>query len=373
MQDYTSVPHQPRGNVSGVRAETWHEIIRGDRCGIVATLARCGLRMASWPYGIGVRTRNAFYDRGWKRISRSPVPVVSIGNLSLGGTGKTPCVEYVGRFFGDRDVRAAILSRGYGSDTGRNDEAMVLEENLPEVPHLQGADRVEIANVAIEELEAELLILDDGFQHRRLFRNLDVVLIDATRPPDRDYLFPRGTLREPVSSLNRADAIVLTRCDQVTAEQLNSLHDWLKRQLPAKPVAATEHRPVELTGGETVVSIEGLTNQPVAAFCGIGNPRAFRRTLENLGAALSDFRAFPDHHAYTRTDVDDLIRWANGLPPNALIATTQKDWVKLRISELAGRPLRAVRIGLAFRSGQLEFDEKLRSCLPNGRDGGMGD
>jgi tetraacyldisaccharide 4'-kinase len=356
--------------VGGVRAEKWHELIRGDRRGLAAGLARCGLLLASWPYGIGVRTRNAFYNRGWKRIARCPVPVVCIGNLTLGGTGKTPCVEYVGRFYSDRDVRAAILSRGYGSDAGRNDEAMVLEENLPDVPHLQGPDRIATANVAVEELEAELLILDDGFQHRRLFRNLDVVLIDATRPPARDYLFPRGTLREPASGLKRADAIVLTRCDQVTAEELNTIRDWLTRRCPGKPVAATEHRPVELIGGEAVESLEALKNRPVAAFCGIGNPQAFRKTLESLGASVSEFRAFPDHHGYTRTDVDDLIRWANGLPPDAMIATTQKDLVKLRLSDLAGRPLRAVRIGLMFHSGQLEFDEKLRSCLPSVDDAG---
>jgi tetraacyldisaccharide 4'-kinase len=337
-------------------------MIRGNRRGSFAGLALCGLRMASWPYGIGVRTRNALYSWGWKRIDRAAVPVVSIGNLTLGGTGKTPCVEYVGRFFSNHDVRVTILSRGYGSDAGRNDEAMVLEENLPDVPHLQGPDRVSLANAAVEELEAELLILDDGFQHRRLFRNLDIVLIDATRPPLRDNLFPRGTLREPIGGLLRAGAIVLTRCDQVVMDEVNSIRDWLTRQFPGKPVAITEHRSVGLLGGETQESLEGLKGRPVAGFCGIGNPTAFRHTLESLGANVIDFRIFPDHHAYTRTDVDDLIRWADGLPKDGMIATTQKDWVKLRIPHLSGRPLRTVRIGLAFREGQREFDEKLRSC-----------
>jgi tetraacyldisaccharide 4'-kinase len=352
--------------VGRVRAETWHALIRGDRRGLFAGLARFGLRLTSWPYGIGVRTRNAFFNRGWKRISRAAVPVVSVGNLTLGGTGKTPCVEYIGRFYSDRDVRVTILSRGYGSEAGRNDEAMVLEENLPDVPHLQGSDRISLANTAVEELETELLILDDGFQHRRLFRNLDVVLIDATRPPTRDYLFPRGTLREPVSGLQRADALVLTRCDQAAPDEVDSIRHWLARRFPGKPVATTEHRPVDLIGGKTSQSLEGLRDRPVAGFCGIGNPTAFRRTLESLGACAIDFRAFPDHHAYTRTDVEDLIRWASGLPADGMIATTQKDWVKLRVPDLCGRPLRAVRIGLAFREGQREFDEKLRSCLPSG-------
>jgi tetraacyldisaccharide 4'-kinase len=296
------------------------------------------------------------------------VPVVSIGNLTLGGTGKTPCVEYVGRFYSERDIRVTILSRGYGSESGWNDEAMVLEENLPEVPHLQGSDRIALANVAVEELEAELLILDDGFQHRRLSRNLDVVLVDATRPPASDYLFPRGTLREQASGLSRADAIVLTRCDQVRPDEVDSIRNWISQRFLGKPVAVTEHKPVDLIGGETVEPLDSLKGRPVAGFCGIGNPTAFRRTLESLGGSIMDFRAFPDHHNYTRMDVDELIRWANGFPADTLIATTQKDWVKLRISNLAGRPLRAVRIGLAFRAGQGEFDEKLKSCMPSERE-----
>src|SRR5262245_21936169 len=185
-------------------------------------LARLGLRVASWPYGLGVRTRNALFDRGWKTVHRAAVPVVSVGNLTLGGTGKTPCVEYVARFYRELGQQVAILSRGYGAEAGRNDEAMLLEENLPDVPHLQDRDRVAVAERAVEELESEILVLDDGFQHRRLRRDLDIVLIDATRPPTRDHLFPRGTLRESASGLKRAGAILLTRCDQVPASDVEA-------------------------------------------------------------------------------------------------------------------------------------------------------
>jgi tetraacyldisaccharide 4'-kinase len=331
-------------------------LIRGERRGPLASAARAGLRLASWPYGLGAWARNRLFDAGWKKVARAAVPVVSVGNLTLGGTGKTPCVEWVARFFRDRDVRVAILSRGYGAEAGRNDEAMVLEENLPDVPHLQGPDRVALAGTAAEELEAELLVLDDGFQHRRLHRDLDVVLIDVTRPPPCDHLFPRGTLREPVGGLRRAGAIVLTRCDQVSAGEVDATRAWLARRFPGKPVAATEHRPVELVGADGArAAVESLAGRPVGAFCGIGNPAAFRRTLEGLGAAVAGFRAFPDHHAYTRADVDDLARWAGSLPPDAMVATTQKDWVKLRVPALAGRPLWAVRIGLAFRDGEEAF------------------
>ena len=133
--------------------------------------------------------------------------MVSVGNLTVGGTGKTPCVEYVAGFYQQRDLRVAILSRGYGSEGGGlNDEGLVLSENLPDVPPYQGPDRVALARTAIEESESEVLVLDDGFQHRRLARDLDLVLIDATTPGDTAILHPRGLLREPPSGLRRADA-----------------------------------------------------------------------------------------------------------------------------------------------------------------------
>ena len=310
----------------------------------------------SWPYRAAVRTRNTLYDCGWKRVHRAAVPVVCVGNLSLGGTGKTPFVEYVARFYRDLDVQVAILSRGYGGASGPNDEAMVLGENLPDVPHLENPDRVAGANTAVEELEAELLVLDDGFQHRRLHRDLDIVLIDATSPPHRDWVFPRGTLREPARGLNRAGAIVLTRCDQVAPERVDEIRSWLTARFPTKPVATTEHAPVELIGGR---SVEELRGEKVAAFCGIGNPAAFRRTLESLGATATAFRTFPDHHAYTRADVDDLRAWAASHDVTAVV-TTQKDWVKLRTPDLAGRPLWVVRIGVRFRDGEDALKDALR-------------
>ncbi len=342
----------------------WHALIRGDRRGPLAAAARAGLRLASWPYGLGAWARNRAFDRGWKTVHRAAVPVVSVGNLTLGGTGKTPCVEYVAGFYRGLGVRVAVLSRGYGSEAGRNDEAMVLEENLPDVPHLQDPDRAAAAGRAVEELESELLVLDDGFQHRRLHRDLDVVLIDATRPPQRDYSFPRGTLREGAGSLRRAGAVVLTRCDQVPAGEVDVLRGWLDRRFSGTPVAVTEHRPTELIGGDEPEPVAAVNGRAVGGFCGIGNPLAFRRTLEQLGAAVVEFRAFPDHHPYTRPDVDDLARWAAALPPGAPVLTTQKDWVKLRVPDLGGRPLRAVRVGLAFRDGQDGFDAALRRVAP---------
>lgn len=318
--------------------------------------------MLSVPYGWGASLRNRAFDRGWKQTSKVPVPVVSVGNLTLGGTGKTPCVEYLARFYREHDVQVAILSRGYGSERGRNDEALVLEENLPDVPHLQGPDRVALAETAIEELESELLILDDGFQHRRLARDLDLVLLDATDPWGQGYLFPRGMLREGRKELRRAQALIMTRCDQVEPEELERLRRDLSRLAPGLPVAETTHAPVELVNaaGQTA-ALEMLRERPVVGFCGLGNPDAFRRSLEHQGARLHAFRVFPDHHPYTREDVADLAAWARQQPSDCLIATTQKDLVKIRLTELADRPLWAVRIQLRFKTGQNEIEQLLRT------------
>lgn len=345
-------------------ADRFHAMTRGETRGPAAALARAGLWWARLPYGAAVWARNRAFDRGWKKAVRVPVPVVSVGNLTLGGTGKTPVVEHVARFYRDLGLAVAVLSRGYGSAAGPNDEAMVLEENLPDVPHLQGRDRVELATTAVHELESEVLVLDDGFQHRRLARDLDVVLADTTRPLTDEHLFPRGLLREPLDGLRRAGVIVLTRCDQAGPESVARQREWLARRFPDKSIATAVHAPVGLVGvGEQTASVEELRGKPVGAFCGIGNPDAFRRTLADLGANVAAFRTFPDHHPYKRIDVDDLCAWALTLPADAVIATTQKDFVKLRLPDLGDRPLWAVRVGVQFLDGEPALYERLRLAV----------
>ncbi len=330
-------------------SERFHRIVRGDSHGPGPALARLGLLAASGPYGLAARLRNLAFDRGWKRSYVATAPVVSVGNLTAGGTGKTPCVEYIARFYRERGVRPVILSRGYGAASGPNDEALALEANLPDVPHLQGTDRVELARIAVEELEAELLILDDGFQHRRLRRDMDVVLIDATNPWGHGHLLPRGLLREPRSSLRRADAVVITRCDQSEADSVESRIRELKSNIP---VVRSTHAPVEwLRHEHDPCPIETLHGRTVGAFCGVGNPGAFRRTLATIGVDVAAFRTFPDHHPYSRADVDDLRRWTESLPTDAAVVATQKDTVKLRLAELGGRELFALRVGLRHQPG----------------------
>jgi tetraacyldisaccharide 4'-kinase len=342
----------------------YRALVSGQARGIGPGLARCGLWGASLLYGGAVRLRNALYDRHWLRVHRAEVPVVSVGNLTAGGTGKTPCVEHVARFYRGLDLRVAILSRGYGAAAGPNDEALVLEDNLPDVPHLQGANRATLAASAVEELESEVLVLDDGFQHRRLARDLDVVLVDATNPWGHGHLLPRGLLREPGVGLRRADMILLTRCDQVRAPERGRLREEIARLAAHGEVAETEHRPLEwLNSAGCTAPLSMMANRPVAAFCGIGNPEAFRRTLELLGNAPDDFRVYPDHHAYTRADVNDLRAWAGRQAPEAALVTTQKDLVKLRLARLGPCELWALRIGLHIRDGADLLERKLREVI----------
>jgi tetraacyldisaccharide 4'-kinase len=348
--------------LSGVAwdAESFRRLVRGESRGVVSAVARAGLSVLASGYNVGASVRNVAYDRGWKPAHRASVPVVSVGNLTLGGTGKTPMVEWISRWFRQRAVRVAVLSRGYGGAQGMNDEGLVLEENLPDVPHLQGPDRVMLARTAVEELTSEVLVLDDGFQHRRLARNVDLVLLDALDPFGGGRLFPRGFLREPVRSLRRADVVVLSRADLVDPEARTAIRsdaekhadrdlEWVEaRQAPRDLVdGAGESWP-----------LSGLVHARVAAFCGIGNPEGFRRTVDSVGATIVAFRAFPDHYPYTRTDVSRLAAWVRESGAD-LALTTQKDLVKLRTSDLGQVPLRALRIEIEITEGAARLEAAL--------------
>jgi tetraacyldisaccharide 4'-kinase len=192
------------------------------------------------------------------------------------------------------------------------------------------------------------------------------VLIDATHPPQRDYLFPGGKLREPASKgLKRASVVLLTRCDQVSPSELLRTQEWIRTRFSG-PIAESMHLPIELIRVDAdPLPVSTLQGRTVGMVSGIGNPAAFRRTLESLGVVVTAEKVFPDHHGYTKEDVDILRTWAETLPMDALIATTQKDHVKLRLAELAGRPVVAVRVGLKLIQGE----DELRAALDRVIDG----
>lgn len=338
-------------------------LVRGETTGPGAVAARLALNLPAAGYRLGAGVRNLAFDLGWRSVHRAGVPVVAVGNLTLGGTGKTPMVEWIARRLRDRGVRAAILSRGYGQAAGLNDEGRVLEANLPDVPHLQGRDRVALARVAVGELESQALILDDGFQHRRLHRDLDIVLLDALDPFGGGRTFPRGLLREPAGSLRRAGVVVLSRSDMVDPADRKRIRVEAERKAGPLRWAEARHAPLGLL--DAADTPYPLPSAPIrcVAFCGIGNPEGFRRTLASLGIVPAAFRAFPDHHPYTAADVADLALWAREAGAE-LALTTQKDSVKLRADALGAVPLRALRIGLEIVQGREMLEAAIDGIVP---------
>ncbi len=348
-----------------INPSTFHDLVSGQRRGVTASLARGLLGVAELPYGLAVRWRNRSYDRRKRAIQQVAVPVVSVGNLTTGGTGKTPLVEWLARWYRTREIRVTIVSRGYGAQAGaKNDEALELERKLPDVPHLQNPDRVAAAQTAIEELECQLILLDDGFQHRRLHRDLDIVLIDAIEPFGFNHLLPRGLLREPLAGLRRADAIVLSRSDAVDRATREHIRDRATRFNNAAVWVEVAHCPTRLrssTGAETPVT--QFAGRRVAAFCGIGNPAGFRHTLEACQYEVAGFREFPDHYGYQREDIDALSSWVAGLEGVEAILCTQKDLVKLGVERLGPWPLWALNIGIAVTHGEKELVRLLESTV----------
>jgi tetraacyldisaccharide 4'-kinase len=339
-------------------ASEFRELVSGRQTGVKSTMLRALLRLAETPYALAMRIRNRRYDRGSTESHAAGVPVISVGNLTLGGTGKTPLVEWIARKLREQHIRVAIVSRGYGAEeSGYNDEALELELSLPDVPHLQNPDRVTAACVAVEELEMQVILLDDGFQHRRLKRDLDIVLLDASEPFGFEHVFPRGTLREPLAGLARADVIVLSRADMAASEHRDKIKARARKYAPQAIWCEVEHQVTALlnsNGHEVCTDI--LKGKRIAAFCGIGNSAGFRYTLDSLGCDVVTWREFPDHHNYTRQDVTELSLW--GQQADVLVCT-RKDLVKLRVPTLGSIPLWAVKIEIGFLVGEAEFEQRI--------------
>jgi tetraacyldisaccharide 4'-kinase len=349
--------------MSDLFASKFHEVVSGKRRGLGAAFARGALRLAEAPYSLAVRWRNRQFDTGAKPVERVAVPVISVGNITLGGTGKTPMVEWLCRFLCNRGLRVAIVSRGYAARGGANDEALELAQKLPDVPHVLNPDRVAGAQTAIEKFASQAIVLDDGFQHRRIARDLNIVLIDAQEPFGHEHVFPRGTLREPLGGLARADCIVLTRSDMIVPGDRQRIRDRVAGLAPRALWSECVHKPSALISASgTATALDAIRGMRVAAFCGIGNPAGFRHTLASCGYEVSLFRQFPDHHAYPPADMASLAQWAQRAEVAAVLCT-HKDLVKLGLDRLSDKPLYALRVGLEFVSGQRELESKVEELI----------
>jgi tetraacyldisaccharide 4'-kinase len=355
--------------------ETYRKLISGQGGGLDAIFLRFFLALAAVGYSLVIRLRNFLYSTGWRKAHCVNAVVFSIGNITAGGTGKTPLVIWLcniltqnsnlsraeSRELKTQKYGCAILTRGYKATQNSNlsraesrelktqnygDEPAILAEECPQVKVIVNPDRIAAAAEAINKFGAKVIILDDGFQHRRLARDLDIVTIDATEPFGYFKLIPAGLLREPVTALKRAHAAIITRCDQTTEARLAEIEKNLQQINHNMIIARSIHAPICAKYAEHPVipakagiqnnydvdsclrrndNLETLKNKKIFAFCGIGNPNAFLETIKGLGCELVGSITYSDHHHYTESDITDIHRQAEQLRAD-LILTTQKDW-----------------------------------------------
>ncbi len=342
------------------------ELLSGRSNSLSSILMRAGLWCLSQPYASVVWARNLAYDRKWKKAGQATVPVVSVGNLTAGGTGKTPAVAMLAKWFREKNIRVGILSRGYGAGIdGRNDEAKELEVSLPDVPHLQKPDRLASATIATEELGMQLLILDDGFQHRKIHRDLEIVLLDAREPFGYGYLLPRGLLREPLRSLRRADIVMATRADQVDAQSLAAIRTRVQRYNPKAAWLESEHTPVRLRNSQGECrELEWLNGKNVLGTCGLGNPHGFLQTLQTCGANVVATVIFPDHHNFSAADIESLNQQASSTETRCqAIICTGKDLAKIDALRIGQHELWSLDIELHIRTGETILEEFLERVV----------
>jgi tetraacyldisaccharide 4'-kinase len=332
------------------------------------------LGAASLVYRVGLGVRDLLYGAGVKGVKRPPVPCVSVGNLVVGGTGKTPVARWICGFYRRRGMSPGVISRGYGGERKGpevvtagdgaaglyGDEPAMLALLQPEVPVVIGRDRWAAGVKAADACGAKILVADDAFQHRRLGRDLDIVVVDAERFFGNGRIFPRGPLREPVSALGRADVILLTRVS-AAGGSLDERRALLAELAPAADlvegdIVPTRWRPF---GRETRGSAEPPEGG-VFAFCGLANPNGFAGTLRGMGRSVDGWRAFPDHHRYSRGDIEALALAADRSGAVAAV-TTAKDAV--RLGGWPGRvPLFILDVELNILAGAERLEERLTAA-----------
>jgi tetraacyldisaccharide 4'-kinase len=314
-----------------VRTQSYVEGLMRGAAVPFGTPLRAALEVLANVYARAIAARNRRFDRDSSRSVSMGVPVISVGNLTTGGTGKTPLVIELVRRLLARGRRTAVVSRGYKARRGgAADELLVLRRRYPELICVSGPDRVMAARRAIAQ-GADCIIADDAFQHRRLRRDLDVVVIDATNAFGYEHLLPRGLLREPVDSLRRADLIVVSRVDQALPEALAALIARVRAVRRDLPIIYARHRAAAFRS----IDNRGVVDVPAGAralcFAGIGNPESFRRTVESLGIEVVGTLWWPDHHRYRAADVMKIMNAALRVGAEWLL-TTEKDAVKVVVA-----------------------------------------
>jgi len=298
----------------------------------------------------------------FKRFS-SDLKVISVGNITLGGTGKTP-VEYylIKHIFNKKKV--SLIARGYN-----NDELNLMQLNFPNIKILAGKNRIKLVKKASGVFKSDVAIVDDGFQHWRIRRDIDIVIIDASNPFGNGHLIPRGILREPVSHLIRADIFVITKRD-LGQGNLTSLKEILKRTNPGALIVESQYKPLYLYNPQRdkKIDIQEIRNKKVSAFCAIGSPESFKYTLGKMGVNLGSFSDFIDHYQYKVKDIERIVKEANE-NTSEFIITTEKDWMRLNseLIDVMSKNFKfcILKIDIDIVSGEEKLIERLLSLFNN--------
>jgi len=345
-------------------------------------LLALGLSAATAGYRGLLEARERLYRWGVLRSRRLPCPVISIGNLTLGGTGKTPAVELAVLTLQECGVRPGVVSRGYGRrSTGvqvvadgsglrmhpheAGDEPFLLARRLPGVPVVVGESRYEAGRRCLESFGVQALVLDDAFQHRTIEKDLEIVLVAGRSPWGNGHLFPRGPLREPLSAFGRAHLVVVTNPDR---EGLAAVAEVLGRHNQRAPIVVAEYVPVECfevadpTPYAQARAPDVLTGRRLLAFAGIARPEGFRRTVERLGVSLAGLVEFPDHHWYGAEDLAAVVSQAERSGAEGLV-TTEKDYVRLSAAALGILPIWVLSVRLEITEGQARWREAFEGAL----------
>jgi tetraacyldisaccharide 4'-kinase len=343
----------------------------------------------SFGYGGLVKLRKTLYKKGLFQSKTLLCPVISIGNITIGGTGKTPMTIYIAKLIKHLEYSVAIISRGYkgkAEKTGgvvcdgrmiymapdkAGDEPYMIAKTLKTVPVIVGQDRYKAGKLAIKRFNPDVLLLDDGFQHLMLHRDMDLVLLDSKEPFGNTYLFPRGPLRETASALLRGDAIILTRSDAGKSESI----DQIKNVVPEKPIFHSFHIPYiyKIVTGSNRQSkdrfevssrfcFEVFNNTSAVAFSGIARNDDFLQTIESFNCEIRGFSRFSDHHEYTNRELDTIVKLALDLSVD-FIFTTEKDYT--RIAHKINWPVNVAVIGIeiSFRENELAFKSFVKNRL----------
>ena len=347
----------------------FYSLVKDEKKGLTVCFFKAVLLFLSFIYGFIVALTRAVYSLGIIKRVELEVSVISVGNITCGGTGKTPFVKMLVKYLSDKGDKAAILIRGYKRGPANNqklrnarsmgDEGYLLSMTT-DAPVLVGRDRIKTGRRAQLEYNPDVIILDDGFQHWRLKRDLDIVLINATNPFGNNYLVPRGILRERISNLKRADVFVLSKVD--LADDIRALKNKLKNINPQALIMETVHKPVyfsDLSGRQ--FKLQEIAGKEVCIFSAIADFSSFASTVSGLGAAVKRKFEFPDHYSYKQEDLDKIIKDCKEAGISIMV-TTRKDAVKLTEIKRDSFPrLFILNIELTIIENGQEFKSRLRN------------